>query len=422
MKKIAVCLQLYHTDLWPEFERLLVPYSDYIKLYVALCEDSNFEEIPHASLRDSFLRFDHHVSYHENYGADIAPFLHQLQLVEEDYFIKIHGKKSRFGKNNQVNWRAILLHDFFGSEEVFNSNLETISNNNCGMICNPSFLLQNKEDNNSSKIEHLCQILDMNYKKVQNSKFAAGSMFLSKTKLFQDKLNDKFFEIDSLLKKESGNVSLITSGSYSHSLERIFGYIIEEKELEFCFPKHEIIKIVNEKAPNKEYFNLVKVYNDECYIIEDPSLFGEYSEIEDGFVEIDWKHVEQKYKYTIIDKNKILNLKFNFSNSLDINNINDRENSLKQIKKIFKNISFLYQKSFLAHSSKKILKKNIKKILYVFESSLGQCVRYRILQKIEQFKIAGIKCNFIPCNEYKKILNNIIWYDCIVFYKNTSNK
>jgi hypothetical protein len=297
VKKIAVCLQLYHIDLWPEFKKLLCPYKDKIKLYLALCKDKTFQE----DLKD----FDHIISYHENYGADIAPFLYQLQLIKEDYFIKIHGKKSRFGINKQVNWRTILLHDFFASEEVFNSNLETISNNNCGMICNETFLLQNNEDTNSSKIKQLCQMLDINYAEVQNSKFAAGTMFLSKTKLFQDKLNCKFFEIDNLLKNEFGDVSLITSGSYSHSLERIFGYIVKEKNLEFCFPKHEIIKIINHDAPNKENFNLVKLYNNECYAMESPFIFGSVLETNSS-VEIDWKNVGKNQNYIKLNKNEII--------------------------------------------------------------------------------------------------------------------
>jgi hypothetical protein len=292
MKKIAVCLQLYHTDLWPEFEKLMYPYREHIKLYVALCEEKNFEAISYDAIRNKFIEFDHHVSYHKNYGADIAPFLHQLQLLNEDFFIKIHSKKSRFGKNNQVNWRAILLNDFFASKELFLSNIESISNPECGMVCSKQFLLKNLEDNNSEKIKHLCKMLNMNYEDVKNSKFAAGTMFLSKSKIFQDKLNHKFFKINELLQQESGDISSITTGSYSHSLERIFGYIIEQENLKFCFPKHETIKVINKEAPNKEYFNLVKLYNNECYITEDPKIFGEYSVNENNQVIINWKHTQ----------------------------------------------------------------------------------------------------------------------------------
>lgn len=305
MKKIAVCLQLYHTDLWKEFEKLLIPYSDYIKLYVALCKDSNFEEISHASLRDSFLKFDHHVSYHKNYGADIAPFLYQLQLLEEEFFIKIHSKKSRFGKKNQANWRPILLNDFFASKELFLSNIESISNLKCGMVCSELFLLRNTEDSNAEKIKSLCNMLEMNYEDAKNSKFAAGTMFLSKSKIFQDKLNLNFFEIDGLLQGEPGNVSNITTGSYSHSLERIFGYIIKQENLEFCFPKHKTIKIINNQAPNKEYFNLVRLYNNECYVVENPELFGKYSVNENNQVVIEWKNTSNSISnvYNRLDKN-----------------------------------------------------------------------------------------------------------------------
>lgn len=284
MKKTAICLQLYHTDLWPEFEKLLVPYIDHIKLYLALCEDKPFEY--------DISNFDHHVSRHKNYGADIAPFLYQLQLIEEEFFIKIHGKKSRFGKKNQVNWRAILLNDFFASQELFLSNIESISDPKCGMICSKPFLLKNLEDSNSENIKSLCNMLKMDYEDVKNSSFAAGAMFMSKSKIFQEQLNSKFFEIDQLLQNERGNVSNITTGSYSHSLERIFGYIIKQENLEFYFPKHETIKIINKDSPNKKYFNLVKLYNNECYIVENPAYFGEYSVNENNQVVIEWKHTQ----------------------------------------------------------------------------------------------------------------------------------
>lgn len=299
MKKLAVCLQCYHADLWPEIERLLYPYRDYIKLYVALCKDNTFEY--------DIENFDHHISYHKNYGADIAPFLYQLQLLKEDFFIKIHSKKSRFGRNNQVNWRAILLNDFFASKEIFFSNIKSISSNDCGMICNKLFLLKNIEDSNASKMQHLCKILKINYNYAKQSSFAAGTMFLSRTKFFQNKLNDKFFEINKLLEQESGNVSAITTGSYSHSLERIFGYLVAENKLNFCFPNYETIKIVNKEAPNKEYFNLIKLYNDECYIVENPELFGEYSVNKNNQVVINWKHVSNGYRQIYNRLNEKLN-------------------------------------------------------------------------------------------------------------------
>jgi lipopolysaccharide biosynthesis protein len=284
MKKVAVCLQLYHINLWPEFEKLLRPISDKIKLYVAICEDENFEV--------DLSGFDHQISIHKNYGVDIAPFLHQIRCLEEDLFIKIHSKKSKFGNNNQVNWRVVLLNDLIGSKEVFISNVESmLSDQSCGMICNEAFLLSG-EMTNAKKTKHLCQIIGMNYDLYKNSQFAAGNMFMSRTKLFQNRLNQYFSKLDLLLTSEVGKVNCTVDGTYSHSLERIFGYIIKEENLKFCFPKQEKIKILNRNAPNKEYFSLIKMYNDECYVVEIPTIFGSYQEANNKTI-IDWKHTKQ---------------------------------------------------------------------------------------------------------------------------------
>ena len=114
---IAVILYLYHVDLWDEFKTLLLPFQKDIKLYLGLSSKQQSKNIE----TEAKNIFDSTVTYHDNYGADVAPFLNQLSLVNTKYFIKIHSKKSLYGAYNQINWRKILLYDLLGSKNLFNN-------------------------------------------------------------------------------------------------------------------------------------------------------------------------------------------------------------------------------------------------------------------------------------------------------------
>ena len=146
---IAVILYLYHVDLWDEFKTLLLPFQKDIKLYLGLSSKQQSKNIE----TEAKNIFDSTVTYHDNYGADVAPFLNQLSLVNTKYFIKIHSKKSLYGAYNQINWRKILLYDLLGSKNLFYNNLKKISQNSkIGIIGSKNLLLNNNENTHSIKI------------------------------------------------------------------------------------------------------------------------------------------------------------------------------------------------------------------------------------------------------------------------------
>lgn len=295
--KVAVCLYLYHTDLWPEFKQLLLPLRKYIKLYVGLCTDK--------PLIDDFQDFDHCVTVHDNYGADVAPFLHQLSIVDEPVFIKLHSKKSLWGFKKHIHWRYILLHDLVSSVSIFRDNIKILmSHHEHAVLCNPILLLNNKEITNTTKIQELCKIIAVDYNLVKNSKFIAGNMFMGKTKIYQKYFNKSFNQIDKLLKLEIGKVSDSKHGTYSHSMERLFGYIVPYNNSIFCHTKYNTIKILNNEAPNKKYFNLIKIYNNYCYLLEDPNVYGYFDVLKNT---ITWLHLEQptEQRYKILSSSTI---------------------------------------------------------------------------------------------------------------------
>jgi lipopolysaccharide biosynthesis protein len=298
MRDVAVCLYLYHTDLWPEFKQLLLPLAEYIRLYIGLCKDN------HNNIND-FADFDYRVSFHQNYGADVAPFLNQLKSIEEPVFIKLHSKKSYWGFKGRINWRTMLLNDLIGSKEIFLANLQKLLNTkNAGLLSNKVLLMGNREYKNRNKIIEICAKIGIDYNTVKNSKFPAGNMFMGKTKIFEQHISKNIDTILDLLYNETGKVDDRKKGTYSHAMERIFGYVNTYQNLDFIHADHKIVKINNPKAPNKQYFSMVHTYNNDCYLLEDPNIYG-YYDIQNST--ITWYHLENitKQKYRIIDNYSI---------------------------------------------------------------------------------------------------------------------
>jgi lipopolysaccharide biosynthesis protein len=288
---------LYHIDLWPEFKQLLLPLSKYVKLYIGLCKDN----IP----IDDFNDFDHELSFHENRGVDVLPFLNQLRNVKEPLFIKLHSKKSSWGFKFHVNWRTLILNDLIGSKKIFLSNVKKIlQTNNVGFLCNQVLLMKDREFTNRIKIIELCKKLDIDYEKVKNSEFPAGNMFMGKTQILQDQIKNNIDIVAELLYNEEGKVQDATEGTFSHSMERIFGYINKYQNLSFVHPSHKIIKILNPKAPNKKYFKMIKTYNSYCYLLDDPNVYGYYDTKNSTII---WYHLDNivKQKYKIINNTTI---------------------------------------------------------------------------------------------------------------------
>ncbi len=263
----------------------------------------------------SSLGVDVKFSFHPNYGADIAPFLSQLKTVEEPIFVKIHSKKSFLGYYKHINWRSILVHSLVGSRSILNKNLNKILNNsNIGLISDKNLLLDNKEYKNGPFIENLCNLLDLSYIYTKNSKFFAGSMFMSRTDLFKQKFtNDKIQTILNLLSTEKGKLVDTEHGTYSHALERIFTYLIQDNKLLIDYPDLDYKFIVNDNFPNG-IGKLIELYSNECYIDENIHIFGKITKKNDHNLNIQWDHgqdiVEQNYIFlnndTLINSNSYL--------------------------------------------------------------------------------------------------------------------
>jgi lipopolysaccharide biosynthesis protein len=229
MKKIPVIIWMYHTNLWNEFLELLIKNKNYVYPVVGLHKDHD-NKIIIKSIKENFDEFD--IDYYDNYGKDIGPFLFQIQKIESPFFIKIHSKKCNY-------WRRLLVNDLLG--DVLLSNIKTLSsdveNNDIGLIANGMFTTSNNEYTNKENIKQICNIINIDYEKIKNGRFLCGTMFMSRTDIFKKYFNcDTTPEIIKLIKNETGDVKDKAFGTFTHALERIFGYIITNEGMRITSP------------------------------------------------------------------------------------------------------------------------------------------------------------------------------------------
>jgi len=315
-QKAAILLWIYHIDLWPEFLHLLKPIEKHINLYIGLyAKNDNSQIVNEANKYFSNVSFQY---FKDNCGVDVRPFLYQINLLnplKEPIFFKLHSKKSYLGKSNKkyINWRTILLHSLLGSKTIFLNNCsKLLADEKIGSLCNEQLILKDQEFLNTKKIQELCKIIGIDYDKAPSKNFCGGNIFASKTQLFQKYFvkKDVLDKINSFLLQEKNKVDDQNDGSYSHSLERLFGYINEYDNKTINEGEIPEIRIMNSSAPNG-FFHLVITYNKICYIKEDIKIYGELIKHTDSNMLIKWFHLDQityqNYLQTDIDTYKKCN-------------------------------------------------------------------------------------------------------------------
>lgn len=305
--KTAALIYIYHADIAKEIALLFNNLKlCNIDIFLAVNNELNITDIVNifdSTKIKSIIRVP-------NMGVDILPFLQQilsLDIKKYPYFLKIHTKKSMWGHKNNVNWRTLLMHSLIGSESIFKRNVDILStNDHIGMIATKGLILRNREFIHAQKIEELCSIFNIDYKKHKNKAFAAGSIFISKSKPFHDCFTtDKVKQIENLIltNNESGSVKdvFVSSGTYCHSLERIFGYLIRQNSMILKGLKLANYRILN-KESQKGYFSLVQCYDNTCYLEEDLNCTGKIYSVSSELFIIEWRHLSnhssffQKYK------------------------------------------------------------------------------------------------------------------------------
>ena len=295
-KKIAVCLWLFHEQLREEYFQLLHPLREYIDLFLGLPKDCNCNDQTIKLFANSFSNIS--INLFNNEGADVLPFLYQLeQIIDKyEYCIKIHSKKSKWGVYRHCEWRAMLLNDLIGSPTILANNLYKLENNQYNMLGNKFFIFHDRESFHTNKIIEIMQSCDI----VSNSKdFCAGTMFMSKCSNLRVFL-DHFDYIHSLLSQETSKVKEKKTGTYCHAMERVFGYVSNIGASDI--PILKIQSDLTNQLTSEPFLNLVYLYNNQCYIQENAHIYGNIIDHHPEYFDIYWLHItdsskQKKYRY-----------------------------------------------------------------------------------------------------------------------------
>lgn len=289
---LAISLFGYHPNILDDIlSRILKIKTPYV-LHLGLTEKIYKQYYNSINTKNSV----YYYSY-KNFGADIQCFLDHLQYIDEKYFIKIHTKQSYL--YNTINWLDILLDGLIDDIDVYKNILSMDSNVKIGIISNSMCVLDNFEHTNKEKIQALCAGLRINYNTLIKKRFVSGNIFMSRTKLFRKYFDNPTIKLlFNLLSTETNRVSDKKHGTFSHSLERIFGYIIETNGLEFSDPSHNILTIKDSHNNAQQ----IIIINDKCYeysnIINynNNSDVGEILEQNQNHITISWNNNKtQKY-------------------------------------------------------------------------------------------------------------------------------
>ena len=267
LNKVAILLWLYHTDLAEEFKDILLPHRDNIAIFLGLCKDHDNTQAE-SVFKDNFKNLD--ISYFDNGGTDILPTLNLLEKAKNyPIFFKLHSKKNNWGMNRHVNWRVLLTNDLIYKDN-FNHTLKVLHRTDIAIVGSKSFIMRDNEYTNHEKIIELCDLLNIDYSAFRIKSFVGGNIFAAKTKFFRIFLGNK--TLKNLLSKEVGLIKDNSHSTYVHSMERLFGYMAEYYSKNILgVPKTDLILNTSIK---KHRLHLVKLYNNDCYLQENPNVYG----------------------------------------------------------------------------------------------------------------------------------------------------
>jgi hypothetical protein len=288
MKKLAILIWIYHNDLAVEFFDLLYPLQDLVDIHLSFCQDNdNLKSLSHFNSLSNIKS----VTYYPNVGADLYSFINTFLNIDNPYFIKLHSKKTRWGVSNRCNWRAMLLDSLVGNRDTLINNTQYMEKYNLGSIGCGSLIYNNLENKHSDYINQICQ--KINLEKSVKKLFFAGTMFMGKTKLYQEYINNNTRnQLNEVLQLERGKINDINQGTYSHAMERVLGYIGAKEKLYACPLSTFKIRVVDQSLVEKiQYLHIRRMYNDEVYCIEQPNIYGKLlGESEDGkTLQISWR-------------------------------------------------------------------------------------------------------------------------------------
>lgn len=211
---------MFYPDMWDEFNEYFKKIDEEFDLIVTTTEGNT--DISD-KIKNSYPECNIFVL--PNKGLDIGPFLYVLKHLKQNnleysHIVKLHTKKSHYNSSGLgTSWRNALVKPLIGTSDTFKTNLDTITNSQVYKMIGSRIWLLKSGRNNHAVIMNMLNI------KRPISSFIGGTMFMCDYKLLVD-----FFTIEQLddLYNMMPN-GYIRDHSFAHDMERVFGFIVEEK-------------------------------------------------------------------------------------------------------------------------------------------------------------------------------------------------
>lgn len=230
-KPIAIHLHLYYTELWEELSQQLqningTPYQ----LFVTIVEDN-------PQLVSKIKQFSPSavITVVPNMGYDVGPFiefLNSINLDEYSYILKLHSKRPINGLDVKIRnlpvsrkyWKILLSEALIGSPQIWQNNLEQLSQNSkIGMIASPH-LIKSMEKSDANLLPRIHENLQkINLSPISDFSFVAGTMFLVRSQLL--KVLQHQYKITDFNNTDKN----VSDGTLAHVMERLFGAIIKHQ-------------------------------------------------------------------------------------------------------------------------------------------------------------------------------------------------
>lgn len=244
---VAVLIQLYWLDLWPEFEQYLSNITCPYDLYVGLvCGSTSNAVLIKTAERIRGFKPGASVIFVENRGLDIGNAFIQMKTIllsgkKYDYYLKMHGKKSldtrekNEGHGLGEQWRKELILPICGSQHAVHNCLNMLKLASIGMVGSKKWYRNASQD--SSALMRHGEIINYYISKFkftglsqQDCEFIGGTMFWVRGGIWEDffsKMNIdneySFFE--------RGKYNDMGRTTYAHSMERVFGLVVKNAKL-----------------------------------------------------------------------------------------------------------------------------------------------------------------------------------------------
>lgn len=228
--KIGVFAHIFYPDLAEEMLNATNNIPASCTIYISTDSAIKAKEIDDACKNVSKHPFE--IRLLPNRGRDIAPMLvgFRDRLLEVDYAVHIHSKKSKHYAKEFESWRRYLINGNLGSKELVQNILALLSNEKIGAYMPDHYAPIRKLiqwGGNFNTLSSMLGLCGQQLTKEHCLDFPSGSMFWFKPKALQPlfDLHLRFYHFDA----EKGQVD----GTLAHAIERGFFYFVESAGYEW---------------------------------------------------------------------------------------------------------------------------------------------------------------------------------------------